>query len=213
MAKHIIKITKRFTIPMYFNGEIVMSSRIGNSLAHKYIICPNNQVKFIRWSDPDNDFIEVKEGGPAPKLGDNILYDPNGADTKWRYVKTPQNTVIGKALWNAGLGRILDDNLWKWVEEGDEKLNLDPYEYGVMNWKDNNINKVFMTWREVSFKGTDGFEYIIAMPDHFVANVKYKDEIEKNIQQILVHILDKYVQIGTIRETKIVGMYLPPIQK
>ena len=67
-----------------------------------------------------------------------------------------------------------------------------------------------MTWREVSFKGSGGFEYIIGMPDYFVANVKYKDEIEKNIKEILEYLLDKYVQIGTIRETKIVGMYLPP---
>jgi hypothetical protein len=206
MAKQIINITERFTIPMYFKGEVVMSSRIGNSLAHRYIVCPDGSVKFIRWSDPDNDFIEVKNGGPAPKLGDNILYMPEGPNTKWRYVKPPRETIVGKAMWNAGL--YLGEDEWYWAKEGDEKLNLDPYDHGVLSWrKGNRIDKVFMVWEERTFKGFNEFEYIIGTPSYFVANAVYRDEIEDNIKEVIDYLLDRYVQIGKIRETRISGMY------
>jgi hypothetical protein len=112
MAKQIINITERYCIPMLFEGDVVLSDRIGNSMSHKYIIYPKTKkVKFIRWSDPDNRFIEVKDGGPAPKLGDNIMYIPDGPNTTWRYVKPPVKSVVGKALWNMGAG--VDESFWQ----------------------------------------------------------------------------------------------------
>ena len=179
MAKHTINITDRFTVPMWFKDELVMTRIIGNSLGHRYIVYPeNNKVKFIRWSDPDNDFIEVKEGGPAPKLGDNIMYDANGSNTTWRYIKPPQNNIIGKALWNAGLAHVVDETVWYWAEEGDGKLDKEKMaawdrnmnfasqiermqkdeltykEYGTMSWK----RKVYMAWDQPTYKGINNFE-------------------------------------------------------
>ena len=229
---HIINITKRFAIPMYFNGELVLSRNIGNSIGHKYIVYPDNKVKFIRWSDKENKFIEVKEGGPEPKLGDNIWYEANGYNTKWNYTKLMHmhDFTIGTALWNAGLAHVIDETDWYWAEEGDgkldnekmtswdrsmnfnsqiERMNKDEFlykDYYTMSWK----RKVYMAWDKLSFKGNNNFEYIIATPRFFVANATYKEEIKASIKECLNYLLDEYVQIGTIRETKISGMYLPP---
>lgn len=232
MAKHTIKITTRFTIPMYFKDELVMASTIGNSLVHRYIVYPEtNEVKFIRWSVPDNDFIEVKDGGPAPKLGDNIVYKADGAVTKWRYVKPPQS-IIGKALWNEGLSNFVDETYWYWAEEGDgrleekkmnmwdrsmnfashvERMTQDECHklYSTISWK----GKVCMAWGQATYRGLNKVKYIIGFPRFFVANAAYKDEIEANINECLRYLLDKYVQIGKIRETRFSGMYLPPITK
>ena len=207
MAKQYLNISKVNMIPFDYNGKIVMGKKIGNTFSHYYII-DEGKIKFVRWSDPDDKYIEVK-GGPAPKIGDNLCYFADGKKTTWRYIKPPRKTEEGRIMWNAGF-QYLDDSDFIWSDNIIKTLNSCCSEYVNTIFSNNphpyDMGKLLLVVyyeEEYKFKG---IVYTIPTPRYIIANERYREEIESNLKGKILDILQG---MGEISETKISGIYLP----
>lgn len=207
MAKQIIKITKTYSVPFNFEGKKAMAHWIGNSMCHKYIIYEDNAVEFIRYSSTKDKFVKVAAGGPKPKLGDNIVYFPNGSDTKWHYTKPPVSDIVERAFWHMGV--CMDKSFWHWAEEGpidknkilrfDDTMTYDSFIERFKMDKEEGRGYDFVEYNGVymSFFKNNWDGYIWTQPGHIVANAKCKKEIEENINDIVAKLCQK-ARIGEI---------------